>query len=373
MDNTMEHITITQCYKCHQWASHLKPQCTEDQSLCRKCGQTGHMFYQCSVEISNCINCDGPHPANARCCPVYKEALERVLSKYTDNITNSYSTPNKSNLSDTDAILYTARTASLTPQEFLNNLYTSLAPIPHTPSHLAYDCDLDTSLDDHDLTETLTDTQTHKQSETIDINKSENITLKESTKENITLIEKSTEINTLKEKNHEDMISEINTLRENIQEDMTDQDKIILESLIVSNKQFFSKYPAYGLTATGILKHDPTTSKLAIHNLMVNDITYHPVTVKIILKNDRLFYIMADCLTECAFCSKYFPEFKINMAINNIEKQLTIVKDQLVISFDHEPISKATLEFHENWNGSPLAQKSLDTNYAEELIRWAKN
>ncbi|XP_052737804.1 uncharacterized protein LOC128198121 [Bicyclus anynana] len=79
----------TKCYRCWHYG-HLATNCkskVDRSNTCSKCGELGHKFAACKneprctlcVEIDASKNCT--HIAGSSRCPVYREALQRVMKK----------------------------------------------------------------------------------------------------------------------------------------------------------------------------------------------------------------------------------------------------------------------------------------------------
>ena len=118
----MEHIKLNQCYNCFEFL-HLRPQCTQTK-LCSRCGLNHeHSYIECEAPYS-CPNCFGPHPATARICPHYIQALanhEKVIYEQLRIKFSQQNIPND-NAIGTD-LLRAAALSSSNNSEFINNLF----------------------------------------------------------------------------------------------------------------------------------------------------------------------------------------------------------------------------------------------------------
>ena len=156
----MENLKLLQCYNCFQYC-HTRNNCSNN-TICSRCGrQHEHSYTECNL-TPECSNCGDSHVATARICPKYIEAfisneqqVARQLSiKYPQYFTTSPATPPRSSFNSTSQdhdILRAARLASNTPSEFAEQLFNATSTLinPHaspTPS-LAFDCELNESID----------------------------------------------------------------------------------------------------------------------------------------------------------------------------------------------------------------------------------
>ena len=145
-------LKLVQCYHCWELGGHVKTTCAHRESavICVKCAQPGHTQKDCLSETSKCHLCSGPHPANARCCPVYKatfitvfeEAMQEEANKhlqsppksnlpYAPSTVTSESSPNKDPEQQAwETTLHTAVNTSVitsvNPQEFVTSLFDLL-------------------------------------------------------------------------------------------------------------------------------------------------------------------------------------------------------------------------------------------------------
>ena len=154
----MNKIKLVQCYHCFALADHKRPSCPYryEPSRCPRCAQVGHRSWECNNQ-QFCLNCTGPHPATAACCPLYRKKLEEIkpdlLKELLSNIQRSQEVPT---FSDAMSILITsAYMANGSLMNFITNLFstsqalaqssTPLRPyVPYTPLSL-YNQDMEFS------------------------------------------------------------------------------------------------------------------------------------------------------------------------------------------------------------------------------------
>lgn len=106
---------IPQCMRCQEYG-HTKSYC-EKPFYCVKCAQN-HATTQCQKTNNTpakCILCDGPHPANYKGCPVYRElqkSRETPINQIKPKITSRYddTTHIKSNNSVQNNVTYAQAT-----------------------------------------------------------------------------------------------------------------------------------------------------------------------------------------------------------------------------------------------------------------------
>ncbi|KAB2568602.1 Nucleic-acid-binding protein from transposon X-element [Lasiodiplodia theobromae] len=65
------------CFKCQSY-DHLQFRCRAEER-CVKCAGTGHREDGCSSSTVKCASCGGPHRADDRGCPKYRQLLEDML------------------------------------------------------------------------------------------------------------------------------------------------------------------------------------------------------------------------------------------------------------------------------------------------------
>ncbi|CAL4075749.1 unnamed protein product, partial [Meganyctiphanes norvegica] len=140
----MDVFTIIQCHYCLEWASHTRPNCPFKDikpQACAKCGEGGHKHTECSHPVK-CINCDGEHPATARCCPVYKSSLQYARTKLAQEILHanginshqeetSSDTENDKNSHMTELLAEAAHTSS-SMEEFNTRLFNACKNLSYT-------------------------------------------------------------------------------------------------------------------------------------------------------------------------------------------------------------------------------------------------
>lgn len=71
------------CFRCQRYG-HGSQAC-RGKATCVKCGLTDHIDDECTNEL-RCINCEGPHAAYSRTCPVWKKEKQVNTLKVQDNI-----------------------------------------------------------------------------------------------------------------------------------------------------------------------------------------------------------------------------------------------------------------------------------------------
>ena len=73
----LEAFRAIQCYSCFCWCQHLRTNCPtkHEPEICSRCSATGHNYSDCT-QTPKCLNCQGEHPATARICPIYIQAVE---------------------------------------------------------------------------------------------------------------------------------------------------------------------------------------------------------------------------------------------------------------------------------------------------------
>jgi regulator of replication initiation timing len=65
---------VTRCFNCQEYG-HQAYRCQKDQR-CLRCSEAGHAT--CATDSPRCVSCQGPHAADDRGCPVYREQLKRL-------------------------------------------------------------------------------------------------------------------------------------------------------------------------------------------------------------------------------------------------------------------------------------------------------
>lgn len=71
------------CFRCQRFG-HGTASC-RGKATCAKCARTDHPTDNCGNNTTICVNCQGPHPAYSRSCPVWKREKE-IISLKEDNI-----------------------------------------------------------------------------------------------------------------------------------------------------------------------------------------------------------------------------------------------------------------------------------------------
>ena len=148
----MNKIQLTQCYHCFDWC-HKRNACPNisDPVTCSHCAGSGHNYLECRLPLL-CNNCEGSHAATYRGCPSHQIALNKVMDEFQMHFNQNNSTFNSS--SQDHDILRAARLASKNPTEFAEQLFNATSTLinpPNSPSpSLAFDCELDLSIDDTD-------------------------------------------------------------------------------------------------------------------------------------------------------------------------------------------------------------------------------
>ena len=134
----MEDFKLIQCYRCWELTSHIRPNCPylHEPKICPRCGDNDHDYAHC-YHVPRCLNCNGQHPATARCCPVYKikfqESLQKLLIQNTDSPTSHTTTidtrsspyPTESTVTNVDVqhILQAAVMQAKDATEFLTAIF----------------------------------------------------------------------------------------------------------------------------------------------------------------------------------------------------------------------------------------------------------
>ena len=153
----MDSFRLIQCYHCLSF-EHVKSNCPQKfkPRYCARCGDTDHPIAEC-VKATECLHCKGPHPATARCCPMYQQLFQQKYQALVHVIQdqllpsqhfNSYgiSTPpsNYHLLDNTWSRIQQVASAADTPNDFVNTLFTlakaSKPKKPYNPK--AYNDDL---------------------------------------------------------------------------------------------------------------------------------------------------------------------------------------------------------------------------------------
>lgn len=73
-----------QCYKCQKY-NHSSRTCRAEESICNRCGESGHIGNQCN-NPPNCANCDEPHKASDRQCFFYLLEKEIISTQTLQKI-----------------------------------------------------------------------------------------------------------------------------------------------------------------------------------------------------------------------------------------------------------------------------------------------
>ena len=121
----MEFFRPIQCYSCFAWCKHLRNECPIRYTpICSNCSETGHSYIDCEKDAL-CTNCQGPHPATARICPAYDEAIETLKPRIAAQL--AHYIPNKSscqlNTNTGTDIFRAAALVSNNIDEFLVSLF----------------------------------------------------------------------------------------------------------------------------------------------------------------------------------------------------------------------------------------------------------
>ena len=74
-----------QCFKCFKF-SHGQNECRVVASICRHCGESGHLFSDCE-KLAKCANCSLDHGATDKDCPKYKDEVNIIKMKVDQRIT----------------------------------------------------------------------------------------------------------------------------------------------------------------------------------------------------------------------------------------------------------------------------------------------
>jgi len=83
--NIKEYINVVRCFKCHGY-EHIAKFCNQDD-LCEKCGEKGHIKASCQRAIATCVNCrkakrkTDQHPVRSLDCPEYLRHVELYKNK----------------------------------------------------------------------------------------------------------------------------------------------------------------------------------------------------------------------------------------------------------------------------------------------------
>ena len=72
------------CQNCFRMGHSAK--LCHGKAKCRKCGSTSHTIGNCTSSSEKCANCEGPHKASDRNCPLYKEEAEICKLRVDQNI-----------------------------------------------------------------------------------------------------------------------------------------------------------------------------------------------------------------------------------------------------------------------------------------------
>lgn len=78
-------VNVTRCFKCYGFG-HMSKNCKRD-SLCRHCGDTGHMGAACPNKDNppKCVNCGDQHDAMSRNCVEYIRRREALMRRALSN------------------------------------------------------------------------------------------------------------------------------------------------------------------------------------------------------------------------------------------------------------------------------------------------
>ena len=153
-------LKLVQCYHCWELGDHIKPTCgrRSDPQTCPNCSLPGHRQHECNEETSKCCLCGGPHPANARICPIYKatfitvfeEAIEEEYSKTSTQTSTSIKNDGLYALQSLNTAVNTSLITSDNSNEFVTSLFAILkAGSPPANQAPQQDGDLDEPLDQH--------------------------------------------------------------------------------------------------------------------------------------------------------------------------------------------------------------------------------
>ena len=141
------------CLNCYRMG-HSTKMC-HARTKCRKCGAIDHSVASCTSNIEKCANCDGPHQANDRRCPRYKQEAEICRVKANKNISFQEArrivcTQNQSPQTS-DANLSLTQSNRVIPPTYSNNPHSSTSRIfsnsakdfPSLPSLQSYQTQAD--------------------------------------------------------------------------------------------------------------------------------------------------------------------------------------------------------------------------------------
>ena len=82
-----DYIATSRCYKCQDY-EHVAKYCRVNYEICAHCAESGHSTKECTSKNkdASCVNCrkagkKGNHAASSVNCPMYKKALEAIVSR----------------------------------------------------------------------------------------------------------------------------------------------------------------------------------------------------------------------------------------------------------------------------------------------------
>ena len=144
----MNRIKLVQCYHCFALADHKRPFCPylSEPPRCPRCAQVGHSSWEC-VNRNYCLNCSGPHPVTAPCCPLYRHKLEEIkpdlLKELSSNTQRPQEVPTQSFPDAMNLLITSAILANGSPMTFINYILstcqalaqTSTPTSPYPPYH----------------------------------------------------------------------------------------------------------------------------------------------------------------------------------------------------------------------------------------------
>ena len=138
----MNKIKLVQCYHCFTISDHKRPYCPylSQPQRCSRCAQTSHKSWECENRTF-CLNCRGPHPVTASCCPFYQSKLEEIkpdlLKELSINAHRPQEVPNQPYSDAMNILITSAFMANGSPMTFINYIFSTCQALAQTSTPIS--------------------------------------------------------------------------------------------------------------------------------------------------------------------------------------------------------------------------------------------